>query len=95
VAPAPDLSAVPHVPVAVRPVLRVASERLRARQVEAVRSAGGRVADEDGETSAAFAADRSLFSGDAFHPSSAGYRVIVDALLPAVLAAADLPAAEH
>jgi lysophospholipase L1-like esterase len=90
VAPAPDLSAVPHVPPALRPVVRAGSDLLRSRQTEAVLAAGGRVADQDGSTSAAFAADRSLFSGDSFHPSGAGYRVIVDALLPVVLAAVDL-----
>jgi lysophospholipase L1-like esterase len=95
VAPAPDLSAVPHVPPALRPVVRAGSDLLRSQQTEAVLAAGGRVADADGSTSAAFAADRSLFSGDSFHPSSAGYRVIVDALVPVVLDAVDLPAAEH
>jgi lysophospholipase L1-like esterase len=95
VAPAPDLSAVPQVPPALRPVVRAGSDLLRLLQSEAVLAAGGRVADGDGSTSAAFAADRSLFSGDSFHPSGAGYRVIVDALLPLVLAAVDPPAAEH
>jgi lysophospholipase L1-like esterase len=87
VAPAPDLSIVPHVPDGVRGVVRAASVYLRNRQVQAVRSAGGRVADEDGATSALFEQDRSLFSGDAFHPSSAGYEVIAAALLPSVLEA--------
>jgi lysophospholipase L1-like esterase len=95
VAPAPDLSAVPHVPPALRPVVRAGSDLLRSRQTRAVLAAGGRVADEDGSTSAAFAANPSLFSGDSFHPSGAGYRVIVDALAPVVLAALDLPAAER
>jgi lysophospholipase L1-like esterase len=89
VAPAPDLSIVPHVPPAFRGLVRAGSEALRARQVREVRAAGGRVADEDSATSAAFERDPSLFSGDAFHPSSAGYRVICAALLPAVLAALD------
>jgi lysophospholipase L1-like esterase len=39
-------------------------------------------------TSAAFAADRSLFSRDRFHPSSAGYAMIANMLAPAVRAAA-------
>jgi lysophospholipase L1-like esterase len=30
-----------------------------------------------------------LFSADRFHPSSAGYAVIADALLPSVLVAAE------
>jgi lysophospholipase L1-like esterase len=94
VAPAPDLSVVPGVPPALRSVVRTGSELLRSRQVEAVLAAGGHVADQDGGTSVAFAADPSLFSGDSFHPSGAGYRVIVDALVPAVLKVVDVPAAE-
>lgn len=86
VAPAPDLSIVPHVPPALRAVVRQASEELRRRQVEAVAPLGARVADA--EPAAAFGTDRSLFSADRFHPSSAGYAVIAAALLPAVLAAA-------
>jgi lysophospholipase L1-like esterase len=85
VAPAPDLSIVPHVPPAARAAVRASSALLRAAQVETALAAGARVADRDGATSAVFAADRTLFSGDAFHPSSAGYVVIVDALLPVVL----------
>jgi lysophospholipase L1-like esterase len=30
-----------------------------------------------------------LFSGDRFHPSGAGYRVIAEALMPVVLEAAE------
>ena len=89
VAPAPDLSIVPHVPEALRPVVAERSATLRSLQVAAVRDAGGRVADEDGSTSAAFAGDRGLFCADAFHPSSAGYAVITGALWPGVLAAVD------
>ena len=50
-APAPDLSIVPHVPPPMRPLVR-------------------------------------LFCHDRFHPSSAGYAVIAQALTPALLAAA-------
>jgi lysophospholipase L1-like esterase len=89
VAPAPDLSVVPQVPEAYRALIKAGSEKLRAQQVEAVVAAGGRVADRDGATSTAFRADASLFSGDDFHPSSAGYAVIADALLPEVLAVVD------
>ncbi len=94
VAPAPDLSVLPQIPAALRPVVRAGCDLLRSRQREAVLAAGGRIADEDGSTSAAFAADHSLFSGDSFHPSGAGYRLIVDTLLPVLLAALDLPAAD-
>jgi lysophospholipase L1-like esterase len=84
VAPAPDLSALPDTPAGLRPVLRAASMLLRDRQILAARAAGAHVADCDHATAEAFAADRSLFSPDRFHPSSAGYAVITDALLPAV-----------
>ena len=89
VAPAPDLGAVPHVPVSLQAVVREASNDLRRRQAAAVRAEGGHVADEDGLTSTAFAADPSMFSADRFHPSSAGYAVIADALLPTVVDAAE------
>lgn len=88
VAAAPDLSAVPHVPAAMRGLVRAASDRLRRLQEETVRACGGRVADPEHQGSAAFARDASLFSADRFHPSSAGYAVIAAALLPEVLAAA-------
>jgi len=88
VAPVPDLSAVPHVPVFLREVVRAAGESLRQQQMVAVRDVGGHVADPDQRASRAFAADPSLFSGDRFHPSSAGYAVIADALLPALVVAA-------
>jgi lysophospholipase L1-like esterase len=71
-----------------QPIVRAASEDLRARQVRAVEALGGLVADGDHATSRAFAADASLFSADRFHPSSAGYAVIAAALLPVVTAAA-------
>jgi lysophospholipase L1-like esterase len=89
VAPAPDLSVVPHVPPSLRPVVRAGSIALQNAQVRAVLAAGGRVADQDGATTRAFADDPGLFSGDRFHPSSAGYRVIADALMPVVLEAAE------
>ena len=89
VAPAPDLSAVPHVPPSLRDAVRAAGDLLREQQVAAVLAEGGRVADPDQRASRAFAGDASLFSADSFHPSSAGYAVIADAVLPAVLAAAE------
>lgn len=87
VAPAPDLSALPDTPAGLQPVLRAASMLLRDSQVVAALAAGAHVADRDHATAAAFAADRALFCADRFHPSSAGYAVIADALLPAVRAA--------
>ena len=85
VAPAPDLSALPGTPLGLRPVLHAASMVLRDAQVVAARLAGAYVADRDHGSAVIFAADRSLFSADRFHPSSAGYAVIADTLLPAVV----------
>jgi lysophospholipase L1-like esterase len=93
VAPAPDLSSVPHVPPALRPLVRTASEELRRGQAAAVRRLGARVADGNHGTSSAFATDPRLFSADRFHPSSAGYAVIAEAILPELLAAAEPSAA--
>jgi lysophospholipase L1-like esterase len=88
VAPAPDLSAVPHVPAQLRAQVQRARTRLREEQVAVAVELGARVADRDGATARAFAADHSLFCADLFHPSSAGYAVIAHALFPEVLAAA-------
>lgn len=88
VAPAPDLSAVPHVPVFLREAVRMASASLRAQQSAVVLQEGGHVADCDERASRAFASDPSLFSADRFHPSDAGYAVIADAILPALSTAA-------
>jgi lysophospholipase L1-like esterase len=89
VAPAPDLSAVPHVPMALRALVREAGELLRRRQLAAVLEAGGRIADLEQSASRAFAANSSLFSADRFHPSSAGYAVIADTVLPVLAEAAE------
>jgi lysophospholipase L1-like esterase len=88
-APAPDLSVVPSVPAMVRHVVRAGSALLRHAQVRVTLDEGGRVADADAGTSAAFARDPSLFSTDRFHPSSAGYAAIAAALAPVVRAAAE------
>jgi lysophospholipase L1-like esterase len=88
VAPAPDLSAVPLVPVGMRALIRARSDALRRLQVDEVRRHGGRVADADHATSGVFAVEPAMFSADRFHPSSAGYAVIAAALLPELLAAA-------
>jgi lysophospholipase L1-like esterase len=88
VAPAPDLSAVPWVPPQLRAVVKAGSDLLRDAQTRAALAAGAKVADVGGSTTAAFAMDSGLFSADRFHPSSAGYAVIAQALAPAVVAAA-------
>lgn len=88
VVPAPDLSVVTHVPAALRELVRGAGVRLRREQASRTLEAGGRVVDPDGATSVAFAADATLFGADRFHPSSAGYALIADAVTPALRAAA-------
>jgi lysophospholipase L1-like esterase len=88
VAPAPDLSVVPWVPVQMRAVVRAGSELLHDAQSRVALSAGARVADMGMTSAAGFALDHGLFSADRFHPSSAGYAVIAAALAPAVRAAA-------
>ena len=92
VAPAPDLSIVPHVPPMMRPVVQAGSLALRSAQIRAVLDEGGLVADSTAATSDAFLRDRSLFSSDRFHPSSAGYALIAGVLTPVVLAAARVAA---
>ncbi|MEU8661784.1 SGNH/GDSL hydrolase family protein [Actinoplanes philippinensis] len=84
VAPAPDLSVVPWVPPQMRMLVSAGSRAMRQEQTRAATAAGARIADVDAVTSVAFAADPALFSADRFHPSSAGYAVIADALAPAI-----------
>jgi lysophospholipase L1-like esterase len=88
VAPAPDLSCLPGVPAAARPALRTACEELQLRQAGAAESAGAVVAPIAGQLADAFASDPDLFSGDRFHPSSAGYARIAAALAPHLVMAA-------
>jgi lysophospholipase L1-like esterase len=88
VVPAPDMSAVPWVPAAFREVVSAASGLMQRQQAEAAAGAGARVAHVSQQIGAAFAADPGLFAADRFHPSSAGYARIAEALAPVVLAAA-------
>jgi lysophospholipase L1-like esterase len=87
VVPAPDMSSVPLVPPAFRPVVRAASALLQAHQAAAVESAGGTFA-EVAEVGRLFSTDPTMFSADRYHPSSAGYASIAQAVAPAVVAAA-------
>jgi lysophospholipase L1-like esterase len=88
VVPAPDMSMVPLVPPAFRPVVRAACAQLQRRQTAVVEAAGGTVAGIAAEVAAGFGTDPAMFSGDRYHPSSAGYARIAAALTPSVLAAA-------
>jgi lysophospholipase L1-like esterase len=88
VVPAPDMSVVPFVPPAFRSVVQAACSVLQRQQEEVARAAGVAFADVGPAVGGAFAADPAMFSADRFHPSSAGYALIADALAPHVLAAA-------
>jgi lysophospholipase L1-like esterase len=85
VVPTPDLSSVAWVPPAFRAVVAGICDQLRARQSAAVQAAGGVVAPVGPELSTRFAADPALFSADRFHPSSAGYALVAEALAPHLL----------
>ncbi|GAA0803437.1 SGNH hydrolase [Spirilliplanes yamanashiensis] len=89
VAPAPDLSVVPWVPPQMRAAVRAGCAAFQQAQIRAAAAAGARVADPAGGSATGFAVDPGLFSADRFHPSSAGYAVITDAVAPAVEAAVE------
>lgn len=88
VVPAPDMSMVPFVPPAFRQLVQAACSQLQLRQTAVAEAAGASVAAVSTTVAAAFLADPALFSGDRFHPSSAGYARIAAEVAPAVLAAA-------
>jgi lysophospholipase L1-like esterase len=82
------MSMVPFVPPSFRSLVQVASAALQREQAAVARAAGALVAGVSDAVATAFAADPAMFSADRFHPSSAGYAVIADALAPHVVAAA-------
>jgi lysophospholipase L1-like esterase len=88
VVPAPDMSSVPFVPPAFRPVVRQACAVLQQHQTQVAAAAGARVAPIGDVIGTAFADDPTLFSRGRFHPSSEGYARIAAALTPHVLEAA-------
>jgi len=88
VVPAPDMSSIPFVPPALRPVVRAASAQLQRRQEQVAATAGARVAAVAAHVGRSFESDPSMFAADRFHPSSAGYAAIAAALIPFVLDAA-------
>jgi lysophospholipase L1-like esterase len=88
VVPAPDMSMVPFVPPAFRSLVRAACTQLQIRQAAVAEAEGASVAAVSTAVSEAFVADPALFSGDRFHPSSAGYARIAAEVAPTVLAVA-------
>jgi lysophospholipase L1-like esterase len=89
VVPTPDLSSVAWVPPAFRAVVAGICDQLRAQQTHAAGAAGAVVAPVTPELSRRFAAEPALFSADRFHPSSAGYALVADALAPQLVELAD------
>jgi lysophospholipase L1-like esterase len=85
VVPTPDMSSVAWVPPAFRSVVAGICDQARARQTLAAEAAGAVVATVDPEVSRRFAAEPGLFSADRFHPSSAGYALVAEALAPHLL----------
>lgn len=85
VVPTPDLSSVAWVPPALRAVVAGICDLLRDRQTVAAEQAGAVVAPVAPELARRFAADPTLFSADRFHPSSAGYALVAEALAPPLL----------
>jgi len=85
VVPTPDLSSVAWVPPAFRAVVAGICDQLRARQTLAAEAAGAAVAPVAPELARRFATDPTLFAADRFHPSSAGYALVAEALAPHVL----------
>lgn len=84
----PDLGSVPCVAQPLRGLWGLRSRRMAAAQAEGARQGGAEVVDLVAQTGTSFAGDRGLYSADGFHPSSDGYRILADALTPAVRAAA-------
>ena len=93
----PDLGTVKPIAPPLRQVARTWSRRLAAAQSIAVVEAGGRTVSLGSILGPEFAAQPAvLFGPDRFHPSAAGYRAMVGALLPSVLAALGVvPEDEH
>ena len=84
----PDLGTIKPIPSPLRQVARSWSRRLAAAQSITVVEAGGRSVSLGSLLGPEFAAEPgALFGPDLFHPSAEGYRAVVAALLPSVLAA--------
>lgn len=94
VATAPDLGAVMRLGRPLRWVAGLASRRTWNAQERAATTAGALVVPVGKLIGPLFAQDPSLFSADGFHPSSAGYALIVEELWPVIREAAAKIAAE-
>jgi len=84
----PDLGAVRAFAQPLRLLVAWQGRRVAAASAAATRSAGGVAVDLAALTGPVFRADPGTFSEDRFHPSADGYRLLAEALLPAVSDAA-------
>lgn len=86
----PDLGTLRSVPQPLRSVASGMSRRLAAAQADAARRAGAEPVDLRRAVGPMFLDEpEAMFSLDSFHPSALGYRRTADALLPAVVRAAE------
>jgi lysophospholipase L1-like esterase len=84
----PDLGTIEPIAPPLKQVARAWSRRLAAAQTIAVLERGGRTVSLGSILGPEFkAAPALLFGPDKFHPSAAGYRSLVDVLLPSALSA--------
>ena len=90
----PDLGLVKPIAEPLRTVAQRLGRVLAVAQDVVVRRAGGVAVPLGTLLAGRFAAEPTLFSADRFHPSSAGYSAAADALLPAVLGAVRIRAAD-
>jgi lysophospholipase L1-like esterase len=81
----PNLGIMTEIAQPLRFLAGVASRRLERAQGRAVRKAGGTVVPLGALLSPLFAAERSHFAPDGFHPSDSGYALIAKYLLPPLL----------
>lgn len=88
----PDLAAVRAFAQPLRMLLGWRGRSVATAQTEATLVGGGVPVDLAARTGAVFRADPGTFSTDRFHPSADGYRLLAEALLPAVSEAAGAPA---
>ena len=86
----PDLGTIRPVPQPLRWYARRLSRQMAAAQTVAVVRAGGRTVSLGDLLGPIFDGRRDMFADDEFHPSAAGYREAVRALLPSCLDALGL-----
>lgn len=86
----PDLGTIRPIAQPLRYIARRISRNLAAAQTVAVVEAGGRTVSLGDILGPRFAAQREMFSADAYHPSAAGYAAAVEVMLPSAASALGL-----